>query len=159
MNKLKPIISIVICLFMIISTNNITAFANTGFNEYDSITSNSLSIGVDLYDALKPSKTWNLKTQGKYSIKGSADNSAIYTLYYFTGVESMNITINNKSNRDLTVRVYKLIDNSKIDLLRSRKTIPANDKKSWNVGTKSNAKYYLMFSAPCTVTGTVSNGG
>lgn len=158
MKKLKSLIAVILCVF-VIQSNNIIVFADTGFTEYSDITSNSLSIGIEPYDGAKPDSTWNLKTKGKYSIKGSASQSALYTLYYFTGVESMDITINNKGNREITVKVYKLINNSKVDLLRSKKTISANDKKSWNVGTKNDAKYYIVFSAPCTVTGTVSNGG
>lgn len=112
--------------------------------------------GIQPFSWEYPYAGWNLATKGKYSLSGSADHSLLYTNYFFNGVNSMNITINNKGSESVTVKVYKM---GSIDILRSMVIIGAGKSKTWNVGTKKDADYYICFSAPCTVSGTVSNGG
>lgn len=157
MKKTKSIISAFLCLLMVLGGYS-TVYANEqniGVTEtpsyLNSVNENLLGIG-------EPFSDWNLKTKGTYKIWGSADYSTLYSEYYFTGVESMDIYVYNESKEStITVSVYKA---GSVDLLRSSKRIAAGKSASWNVGTKSNAQYYIKFSgAPMTFSGTVSNGG
>lgn len=150
---MKKIISSIIAVIMVFATllNCGSVFASERNAQIDSIYNQQ----VQPYHVYKPDKSWNLSKKS-YSIDGSADLTVLYTSYYFTGVESMKITIKNHYSNDLTVKVYKM---GTIDLLRSSKTIEGGKTLTWTVNTKKTANYYLQFSAKCKVTGTVSNGG
>ena len=70
----------------------------------------------------------------------------------------MNIYIKNSGSQSVKVKVWK-DTGIQPGLIRSTKTIEAGSSASWNVGTSSGGKYVISFTAPCTVSGTVSNGG
>lgn len=147
---------LLISLLMAISTYTVAyaADTNVGLTPTPSYLDDGSEIQPFTWEY--PYLGWNLATEGSYSLSGSADHSLLYTNYYFTGVNSMDITIRNRGSESVTVKVYKM---GSLDVLRSMVIIGAEKSKTWNVGTKKDANYYICFSAPCTVSGTVSNGG
>lgn len=150
---MKKIVKSFIALLCIVLTlaNCSSVFASEKALSIDNINTQQ----IQTYHVYKPDKSWNLSKKS-YRVDGSADLTVLYTSYYFTGVESMKITIKNHYSNDLTVNVYKM---GSIDLLRSSKKIEGGKSLTWIVNTKKTANYYLQFSAECKVTGTVSNGG
>lgn len=149
---------LLISLLMAMSTYTVAyaADTNVGLTPTPSYLDNGNEIQP--FSWAYPISAWDLSKKGRYTLSGSADYSLLYTNYYFTGVNSLDITINNKGSKSVTVRVYKMSGGS-INILRSMVIIGAGKSKTWNVGTKKDANYYICFSAPCTVSGTVSNGG
>lgn len=150
---MKKIVKSFIALLCIVLTlaNCSSVFASEKALSIDNINTQQ----IQTYHVYKPDKSWDLYKKS-YRVDGSADLTVLYTSYYFTGVESMKITIKNHYSNDLTVNVYKM---GSIDLLRSSKKIEGGKSLTWTVNTKKTANYYLQFSAECKVTGTVSNVG
>lgn len=148
---IKGFIACLMCLTIALS-NYMVSYASENDNNLNPSYSN-----IELYVCKIPDIGWNIAKEGTYRISGSADYSTLYTNYYFTGVNSLDIKINNKGDKNVTVTVYKMV--SGLDLVRSVVIIGSGKTKTWNVGTKKDANYYISFSAPCTITGTVSNGG
>lgn len=59
--------------------------------------------------ATRPSNTWNLKTQGRYSFSGYTGHaSKLYTDYTFTGKDSYYVYVKNNSKNPLEVQVKTL---------------------------------------------------
>jgi len=98
-----------------------------------------------------PTKIWNLSTDGMYTAEGEANGQAdIYTLYRFTGVDSISISVNNQSNKDLKVTLYKYgLITTTVDSF----TVSA-DGHGGKLFLKLNSdkQYYFGFSAPCDFT-------
>lgn len=80
-------------------------------------------IGTELYDGVsperptddvekgenRPTNTWNLKTQGRYSFSGYTGHaSKLYTDYTFTGKDSYYVYVKNNSKNPLEVQVKTL---------------------------------------------------
>lgn len=106
---------------------------------------------ISPHDNNYPTKVWNLATQGMYTAEGEANGQAdIYTLYRFTGVDSISISVNNWSSKDLKVTLYKY---GLITTIEGSFTASAN-----NGGGKlflkldADKQYYFGFSAPCNFT-------
>ena len=114
------------------------------------------SSDITTYDFAYPEFCWDFSTKGTYIVNGSANISKLYTYYYFTGADSLKIKINNDGEKKFTVKVYKM---GAIDVLRSSKSIEPGESKTWTVNTSKSGEYYLTFSDPCVVSGTISNGG
>lgn len=129
---------------------------NIRLNGLSAIPPISSSSGIAPYDNNIPTAVWNLSTNGAYTVSGKGNGGAeIYTLYRFTGVDSIAISVSNNSNRALKVTLYKagVWSNSKVTTF----TVPAN-KSSGLVVKKLDAKseYYFGFSAPCDFYGTIA---
>lgn len=111
--------------------------------------------GISTYDNNYPTNTWDLSTNGMYAVSGKANgNAELYTLYMFTGVDNISISLSNYKNSTLTVNLYKVgIFDSKVDSF----TVSANSNKGkqfTNLSPKS--KYYFTFSAPCDFSGYIA---
>ena len=93
-----------------------------------SLSFNSVYAGIG-----KPSAddTWDLKSK-KYTGYGIADNSTLYSNYYFYNANKIKISVtNNKSNKNLKVTVYKkgkLFNVSSV-------TVPKNGYTEWTITT------------------------
>lgn len=98
-----------------------------------------------------PEEIWNLSTDGMYTAEGKANGYApIYTLYRFTGVKSISISISNKSSSDLEVKLYRC---GIIDTTVGSFTVAANGNGGKNfLNLNSSGQYYFKFSAPCDFT-------
>lgn len=53
-------------------------------------------------------QVWNLKTQGKYSFKGSTTSQTLYTNYKFKGKTSYTFYVKNTGKYALTVKAKRL---------------------------------------------------
>ena len=64
--------------------------------------------GAQIKGVQRPSKVWNLKTQGKYSFKGSTTSQTLYTNYKFKGKTSYTFYVKNTGKYALTVKAKRL---------------------------------------------------
>lgn len=117
------------------------------------------SNGIATYDWMYPTRTWDL-SKNPYEYSGNATKSEIYTNYRFYGVDSLAIQITTNTADSVTVKVRQtLIDDSgkeHYSVIKTKK-ISGNTTTSFAVPV-TNAKgysYYLSFSAPCDVSGTI----
>lgn len=110
-----------------------------------------LDDGISTYDNSIPSSTWNLSTKGIYYFSGNGTGQAnIYTLYNFTGVSRLDMTVINTGDTSIKVRVRK---NSLIDTTVTTFTVSAGDTVVKSVDVDKDNKYYLSFSSPCDFEG------
>lgn len=97
---------------------------------------------LEIYGINKPTSTHNLKTQGKMSFSGSAQNTTLYSNNKFTGSTSAEYRIENYSTDKLIVRVRKSnLANTIVKTL----TVPANTAMGGFLSLDSSTKYYLQF--------------
>ncbi len=150
----KNIVSVALVICTLLSTC-LFAYANEGLTEEIPGYLQSSS-DISTFDFAYPDYCWDFSTKGTYKVKGSAYISKLFTYYYFTGADSLKITINNDGEKKFTVKVYKI---GVIDILRSVKSIEPGESKTWTVNTSKSGEYYLTFTDPCVVSGTISNGG
>lgn len=104
----------------------------------------------------KPSENWNLNPSkdGRYSGRGNAKGTNLYSNYNFTSVTKMRFEVVNKGEKDITVNIYR----TDAYVSYYRITVEANSTAIWNMSTNSSKKYYVRFSAPCNFTYTVTKG-
>lgn len=152
----KKIISVCLSVTMAISILALNASADDevlhGLSKTPPIIRDS---EISTYDNDYPTSTWNLSTDGMYTVSGKANgNAELYTLYMFTGVDNISISLSNNKNSTLTVTLYKvgLID-SKVESF----TVSANGNKGkLFTNLSKNSKYYFTFSAPCDFIGYIA---
>lgn len=101
-----------------------------------------------------PTEAWDF-SNGMYVANGKAvEEASLYTNYYFTNVNTLAISVTNRSNNALTVRLRKktLLGN-----VVSSFTVPANgngSKAFANLDPKE--KYFFEFMAPCDFTANIA---
>ena len=108
--------------------------------------------GISTYDNNYPTETWNLSTDGMYAVSGKANGKAeLYTLYMFTCVDNISISLSNYKDSALTVTLYKVSGfDKKVDSF----TVSANTNKGKQFTNLSKkGSYYFTFSAPCDFSG------
>lgn len=150
----KNIVSVALVVCTLLSTC-LFAYANEGLTkEIPGYLQSSSDITT--FDFAYPDYCWDFSTKGTYTVKGSASITRLYTLYYFTGADSLRIRISNDGDKEFTAKVYKM---GWIDILVSSEKIGVNERVTWNVNTSTTGKYYLVFTEPCVVSGEISNGG
>lgn len=141
MFKIKKLMFLLLVSIMVFSSAIVFA-DNVGVSEFppieDTDDNNSITpLGVGL-----PTTTINIK--GKYSyFEGQAQNSNLYSNYYYTGSSTYGVVVTNKSSKPLKVQVrssskiYKTI------------TVAANGFSGQTVtGMSANEKIYIVFHAP-----------
>ena len=142
--KIKKIISLLIAC-----TLSILCFAIPVYAESDSDTDSGTTV---TRDNSRPTANWNLSTNGQYNFSGYAAGTAdIYSLYNFTGVDPMCISVRNLGST-YTITV-KLIKNALIDYTVETFTVAPGQRRVVTVDVSSTSRYYLSFSAPCSFDG------
>lgn len=113
--------------------------------------------GITPYDNSYPTETWNLSTNGSYSVNGSASGSAdIYTLYKFKSSSGeINYTINNNNNTQ-SITLYRYKNGSSIFNRKKLCTITAGSTATGTISVSSTDTIFFAFSSPCNVTGTIT---
>lgn len=120
--------------------------------------STAVTLGM-MRTADKPTETWNILTQGKYTL--SAVNNAAMTLYsnyLFTGWTSYEVSVYNSrhDNFDFNVRAYEnkfFLD----DPLSSDETVePGHTVIMYVQPSSSSAEWYLRFTGYSTMSGYVA---
>lgn len=157
MNKmLQKSLGVVMCVSIMMCSMVNTVFAEN--DEFYSLTytpSYIVNNNVDVYDNTYPNSVWNLKTSGMYNVSGSANGKAdLFTLYRYTGVDSIAISITNNSANTLTVKCYK---HTLLTTQIGSFTVPANSTKSQLfTDLDENSSYYFTFSSPCNFSGYIA---
>lgn len=110
---------------------------------------------VQTYDWSVPYEEWNLGSSGAYSFSGSASTGKLYTNYYFTGVNILTVSAENNGSSLTTCYVYKKTKSGYYYAIGYFDIYAGNAcSKAYNVD--SQGEYFLMFTSPCTVSGTVA---
>lgn len=109
------------------------------------------STGISTYSLSKPSKTWNLATEGRYNFHGTNVAKPLYSNYMFTGVTRVRIHIENKGNKSIMVRLLK--SQTGIDFATTKNTVEAGESLTWTAKVESNQKYILRFERGTTFSG------
>ncbi len=107
----------------------------------------------------KPTKKWNILTDGKYNLSAVNNVSVtLYSQYLFTGWTSYEVSIYNerKDNHDFTVKAYEnkpLFD----DLIEDEHTVkPGHTVIMYVVPSSDTAAWYLKFEGYSTLSGYVA---
>lgn len=164
MKAKKRIISIIMALSCAsaLASINVTAEPDSinvpiemNYTYFESV--NNAQEMVEPRDNDFPSKTWNLSEDGEYTIDGYAAGSAtLFTSYKFKSSSGeITFKINNDGeNKTFTVYYYK---NGTSEFHRKEAFSLAPGKSdSKTIKVKSSDTIFLGFSAPCNVSGTVT---
>lgn len=107
------------------------------------------------YSQNKPGECWNLANDGVYWFSGYANQSDLYSNYYFTGASKVEIYVENQhATKELTVKLLK--QQTGVDFSVSTEKIPAGEYKKWSVSIDSSRNYILKFYAPSDFEGYIS---
>ena len=157
----KKIVALFVSAVMTMMTLTVAVSAEEenlhGLSETPPVTESSHSI-ISTYDWMFPTRVWNLGTSGMYSFSGNAQKTDLFTNYLFTGVNNFAIRVTNNISTDVTVTLYKYDEDA---LFKSEKVksfvVKGNVSNSATViGIDSQSTYYLKFSAPCDISGTIA---
>lgn len=109
---------------------------------------------ISTYDIFKPTQEYNLLRED-YHFSGSAELSNLYTNYYFTGVNNISISVNNKLASTLYVKIIRLngIFSNTVD---STSVYGYCNLYSTFKDLDPNEKYCILFVAPCEFNGYVT---
>lgn len=110
---------------------------------------------AETYSQNKPGTAWNLANNGVYWFSGYANQSDLYSNYYFTGASRVEIYVKNQhATKELTVKLLK--QQTGVDFSVSTEKIPAGEYKTWSVSIDSSKNYILKFYAPSNFEGYIS---
>lgn len=153
MFKLKKMLSVFLVMAIIGASSTALASAatdeNVGVSEVPPTTYESeiVPFGVS-----KPSKDWNLSSQGRYNFSGNSYGQDLYSNYNLTGVNKVKIYVKNNYSRTLTVKLLK--SQTGIDWSVSTMKIDGGEEATWTAsGLDSSAKYILKFYGPSDFSG------
>lgn len=121
---------------------------------YGVTTESPIDFGVSTYGTSKPTKIWNLSTQGYYSFSGWNFGDPLYSEYKFTGVSRVKITCKNTYSSKLTVKLLK--EQFGVDFSVSTQTLKANSYLEWHATVEPTRFYILRFSCPASFSGTIT---
>ncbi|MCL2055529.1 MAG: hypothetical protein FWG90_14010 [Oscillospiraceae bacterium] len=175
--KIQKLISGVLALSMAIAMLGTTTTAQEGIEVYNYEEEVSADTAENLtglsttppteqetgifvpFDNNKPNSTWNLNSDGAYYVDGKANGTAtLYTMYTFTGVTGMSISLINQRSTTLNVTVYK--DNGLGTLLDSKVasfSVEGDSGGSKSIsGLSKGSKYYVAFASPCDFFGYIA---
>ncbi|HIR52261.1 MAG TPA: hypothetical protein IAB39_02495 [Candidatus Onthovicinus excrementipullorum] len=122
---------------------------NVGVSEVPPITYESeiVPFGVS-----KPSKNWNLSSQGRYNFSGNSYGQDLYSNYNLTGVNKVKIYVKNNYSGTLKIKLLK--SQTGIDWAVSKMEIDGGEEVTWTAsGLDSSAKYILKFYGPSDFSG------
>lgn len=109
---------------------------------------------AETYSLSKPGTAWNF-ADGAYWFSGRANQSDLYSNYYFTGASKVEIYVDNlHATKDLTVKLLK--QQSGVDFAVSTEKISAGEYKKWSVTIDSSKNYILKFYAPSSFEGYIT---
>ncbi|QTD40355.1 hypothetical protein [Sporosarcina sp. Te-1] len=105
------------------------------------------------YGTSKPTSTWDLSTQGRYTFSGYLNSVRdLYTNYLLTGKSSAEIYIWNNDTTRLRFKVMQknLLFDSQIGPTYE---LAAGATGTVNVSLDASKNYYIVFQGPCDVGG------
>lgn len=153
MSKVKKILSVLLVMTIIGASSSVFASAatnaNIGVSETPPIITESeiVPFGVS-----KPSKNWDLNSQGRYNFSGNSYGQDLYSNYNLTGVEKARIYVKNNRSTSLTVKLLK--SQTGIDWSVSTMKIAAGEEATWTASNlDKSAKYILKFYGPSDFSG------
>ena len=120
-------------------------------NSNDGVALNDPSKIISVKGSTVPIMTYNL-TKGSYSVRGQANNSALYSDHFLTGKSMFNMKITNNHSEPL-----RIVLRNRQGVVLVRHTTPANCYNVWTFnGLSANLSYYVEFGAPSNFSGTIS---
>lgn len=129
----------------------------SNYNVTDYSVVDNFESGISVYSTSKPSKVWNLSTQGRYNFVGDSIYHVLYTGYKFTGASKVRIVINIEDGVDEFEGFTGIVDFYKdalIDVKIKSWTCPADDVTIAVISNISaSSKYYIRFRNPIVFNG------
>ncbi|MCQ4743238.1 MULTISPECIES: hypothetical protein [Blautia] len=90
----------------------------------------------------RPSKVWNIKTEGQYDFSGSSYHQTLYTNYKFKGKTSYKVYVKNTGKSAITVTAKRLTKTYGSTKISAGKT---GSFEFSNI--KSDTEFYIVFEA------------
>lgn len=107
-SKNFKVFSIMFCLLAIIVVSSTVHAAEVSDEKNIGVSfmppSDDSGSNVTPYSTSKPSKVWNVKTDGQYDFSGWSYHETLYTNYKFTGKTSYKIYVKNTGSNTITVK-------------------------------------------------------
>lgn len=106
--------------------------------------------------AYVPTQGWNIVSKGTYTMNGHSENSDLYTSYYFTGSSWYQVTVFNYNQTTPTeIRAYNVLSSQTTTICPAGEILKKKYTMSGTGATANTKHFYLRFSAPVKVTGTI----
>lgn len=135
-------------------------------NEFENVVSTQENVGLndlapgvtntDLvvpYGTSKPTSTWDLSKDGRYSFSGYLNSvRSLYTNYLLTGKSSVKIYVNNLDHQ-YSVKFKVMRKDLIFDNQIGSYSVAAGSSGVVTVSLDSSSNYYIEFQGPCDFSG------
>lgn len=106
--------------------------------------------------AYVPTQGWDIVSKGTYTLEGLSSTSALYTNYYFTGSSWYRLTVLNCNESSPTgITAYNVLSSQTTTTCRAGEILKKKYTMSGTGATANTKHFYLRFSAPVNMTGTI----